>query len=273
MQDINVESESDRVQENLKSLEEKVVKGSNKENDILRKIWGKADIPKEDDILGKIWGKADILEEDILGKILRKADILEEDDILGKILEKINEMEREAESLEQSENRPLTEEEREYYKEKLGWDDALLDKLSIDKEGNLYLKTRNDGKEGTEGKNGVKYERKTVVVNGVEVSGVFPVFDSTYEAQLPKDKLKDSDAKQEKECNKQLKDAIENDPELESEFTDEQLEQIENGDTPDGYTWHHNEEEGKMQLVKTENHQQNGHTGGKVIWGGGSNNR
>ncbi len=52
-----------------------------------------------------------------------------------------------------------------------------------------------------------------------------------------------------------------------------QLEQIENGDTPDGYTWHHDAEAGKMQLVDTETHQKTGHTGGRSIWGGGTESR
>ena len=38
------------------------------------------------------------------------------------------------------------------------------------------------------------------------------------------------------ECNNQLKEAVEKDPELAKKFTPEQLEQIRNGDTPDGYT-------------------------------------
>ena len=49
------------------------------------------------------------------------------------------------------------------------------------------------------------------------------------------------------------------------------LEDIENGRTPRGYTWHHSEEPGKMQLVKTEDHDRRiggaAHTGGNSIWG------
>lgn len=45
------------------------------------------------------------------------------------------------------------------------------------------------------------------------------------------------------------------------------------GDTPDGYTWHHDAEAGKMQLVDTETHQKTGHTGGRSIWGGGTESR
>ena len=67
-----------------------------------------------------------------------------------------------------------------------------------------------------------------------------------------------------------MKNAISKDPEVAKKFTNEQLEQIRNGDTPDGYVWHHNEELGKMQLVKSDILAQTGHTGGRSLWGGGS---
>ena len=131
--------------------------------------------------------------------------------------------------------------------------------------------------EELEGKNhpetGVPFEKKEVVVDGVEREVVVPIFDSSFDAQLPEDKLTSSDSSQFKECNTQLKEAVDNDPELRGKFDDEQLEQIMNGDTPDGYTWHHDAEIGKMQLVDTETHQKTGHTGGRSIWGGGSENR
>lgn len=76
-----------------------------------------------------------------------------------------------------------------------------------------------------------------------------------------------------KEANSQLKNAIENDPEVRGQFTDEQIEQIEAGDTPEGYVWHHSEEAGTFQLVDSTIHAQTGHTGGRSIWGGGNDNR
>lgn len=120
---------------------------------------------------------------------------------------------------------------------------------------------------------GVPFEKKIITVDGRAFEVVVPIFDSKFDAKLPNDKLKASDADQFMECNKQLKEAIENDQDLREQFTPEQLEQIKNGDTPDGYTWHHDAEVGKMQLVDTRTHQLTGHTGGKVIWGGGSENR
>lgn len=119
---------------------------------------------------------------------------------------------------------------------------------------------------------GVPFEKRTVVADGVKKEAVVPRFDSIYDARLPKDKLTASDAVQFKECNKQLKEAVHSGCELRG-ITSEQLEQIKNGDTPDGYTWHHDADAGKMQLVNTDIHQLTGHTGGRSIWGGGSDNR
>ena len=169
--------------------------------------------------------------------------------------------------------RVLTQEERAHYKDTIGCSDKILDRCIIDDSGKIIIRTINDSKEGQESENGVRYEKKTIIVNGVEIEGVFPVFDSEYDTQLPEDKIKETDAKQNEYCNEQLKNEVENNPELAENFTPEQIEQIKNNETPDGYTWHHNEESGKMQLVKTEDHQANRHTGGKAIWGGGQENR
>lgn len=137
------------------------------------------------------------------------------------------------------------------------------------------IHTRNESLEGDRHPiTGVPFERKTVEdSDGNEVTGVFPEFDSDFDAQLPEDLYEASDKEQFAECNNQLKEAVEKDPELAKRFTPEQLEQIKNGDTPDGYTWHHNEEKGKMQLVDSDIHAKTGHTGGKTIWGGGNENR
>ena len=139
--------------------------------------------------------------------------------------------------------------------------------------GKIYLKTINESKEGQTGEDGVEYVRKTLDVNGIEVEGVFPQFDSAIDVQLPEEMIQGSDSEQAKYSNQELKDKVQSDPEFAKQFNAEQLEQIENGETPDGYTWHHSEDQGKMQLISTEDHQNNRHTGGKAIWGGGRENR
>lgn len=173
----------------------------------------------------------------------------------------------------ESEARPLTQEEKDYYKEKLGCSGSLLESATIDENGKIYLKTINESKEGQKGEDGVEYVRKTFEVNGVEVEGVFPQFESAIDVQLPEELAHAKDSEQARYGNQELKEKVQSDPEFAKQFNEEQLEQIENGETPDGYTWHHNEEPGKMQLISTEDHQNNRHTGGKAIWGGGKENR
>jgi hypothetical protein len=148
--------------------------------------------------------------------------------------------------------------------------DKILMEISIQR-----ISTRNEHLEGrAHPETDVKFVRKTVEdANGNEVEVVVPEFDSVYDVQLPEELYEASDKKQFDECNAQLKEAIENDPEFADKFTDEQLEQISNGETPDGYTWHHDAEKGKMQLVDSDTHAKTGHTGGKAIWGGGTENR
>lgn len=106
-----------------------------------------------------------------------------------------------------------------------------------------------------------------------EIKVVVPKFDFMFETTLPKNKLLASDREQFQECNSQLANAFNFDKKLVEKFNDTQIEQILDGETPDGYVWHHDAEVGKMQLVPFDIHQQTGHTGGRSIWGGGNNNR
>lgn len=171
--------------------------------------------------------------------------------------------------------RELTEEERQELKDKLGWSDEKLNKCTIDEDGVIHYKTDRSDLEGKTSENGVPYERKIIEINGVKIDGVFPKFDSAFDTALDPDNLKTKAYA--KECNAKLKEAIENDPELRSKFTEEQLKDIEEGRTPTGYVWHHNEEPGKMQLVKREDHDRAiggaAHTGGNSLWGADSVDR
>ncbi|MBR4023608.1 MAG: HNH endonuclease [Ruminococcus sp.] len=128
-----------------------------------------------------------------------------------------------------------------------------------------------DGK--THPDTGVLYERRTVTLGGKESEVVVPRFDSQYDATLPNDLIKSTDAVQFSECNAQLKDALNKSPELKAQFSEIQLSQIENGETPDGFVWHHEAETGRMQLVDENIHRDTRHTGGRAIWGGGSDAR
>lgn len=120
---------------------------------------------------------------------------------------------------------------------------------------------------------GVPFETKIVEIDGVKIEVVVPRFDSQIDVQLPKELYKASDKEQFDYCNEKLKEEIKKNPELRAKFDETQLQQIEDGKTPEGFVWHHNEEQGKMQLVDAETHQKTGHTGGKSLWGGGSDYR
>ncbi|MCT3758860.1 HNH endonuclease [Elizabethkingia anophelis] len=132
------------------------------------------------------------------------------------------------------------------------------------------LKTRNQSlKDQTHPKTGVPFKENTIVVDGKNVKGVFPVFDAKYKTILPDDLLKASDPKQFKSCTKKLAEDIEKNPILGKRFTEQQLKDIKAGNPrPEGLTWHHNEKKGVMELVDQEIHAKTGHTGGNNIWGG-----
>jgi hypothetical protein len=154
-------------------------------------------------------------------------------------------------------------------------EDLKLNYDSVYKEKAIEgIQTRNGYLEGEKHpETGVPFERKEVETTEGKKEGVFPQFNSVFDVKLPEDLEQATDREQFKHCNEQLKEELEKSSEIKKEFTSEQLEQIEENETPDGYTWHHSEETGKMQLVDSETHAKTGHTGGKSIWGGGSENR
>lgn len=165
--------------------------------------------------------------------------------------------------------RDLTDDEWQAVKEKTGWSDERRKKCTVDEDGVIHYKTDRCDLEGKTAECGVPYERKTIEYNGVIIEGVFPVFDSAFDTELPLEKYQSKEYAS--ECNAKLKEAVQNDPELRSKFTPEQLKDIEEGRTPTGYVWHHSEEPGKMQLVKKEDHDRTvggaAHTGGSALWG------
>ncbi len=86
---------------------------------------------------------------------------------------------------------------------------------------------------------------------------------TVFETVLDEEDWKKTDKEQFDICNQALKEAIENDPELAKQFTQEQLDQIMLGETPRGYTWHHSEKDGTMQLVPFGIHNITNHHGGR----------
>lgn len=139
------------------------------------------------------------------------------------------------------------------------------------------LDTINDDLNGYEHpETGVPFVEKTVdLPNGQVVEGTFPVFESDFSVIIAEELYLESDDVQFDIANDTLYQAIQEDPGLaqELELSNADVQALANGETPEGYTWHHNEEPGLLQLVDEETHEQTAHTGGRSIWGGGSENR
>ena len=110
--------------------------------------------------------------------------------------------------------------------------------------------------------------KKLKYSDGQMIQGVFPVFSSFADIDLPRDLYKAKFPDQQKYCLEQLQKKTR--PifgKYRKSFTEEQLDDIANGILPEGFTWHHNEKEGLMQLVDTATHDATGHTGGMSLWG------
>ena len=157
---------------------------------------------------------------------------------------------------------------------KNGMSPGVINDCKIGDDGIYRLKTKNESFADTvQPESGVEYVKKVVDIFGNKIEGVFPKFKSEFTTYLPENLLRATDKEQFDYCTSQLKEEIKKNPELRNKFSQRQLDQIEKGIKPSGYTWHHNEELGKMELVDSKIHGTASHTGGKALWGGGTANR
>lgn len=117
---------------------------------------------------------------------------------------------------------------------------------------------------------GVRFVRKQIKIAGKQLQVVVPQFESHYDAQLPEDMLTLPNPQQFREANRQLLNEIANNPELRAKFNQKQLADLARLQNPEGYSWHHAEETGKLQLVDSKIHEKTGHTGGRRFWGRGT---
>ena len=115
-------------------------------------------------------------------------------------------------------------------------------------------------------------EKRIELSDGRKLVGVFPEFDSCVDIQLPENLYKASFLDQKKYLIGKLKSMTDDSKQL-SELTkrlgQDAIDDIKAGVLPEGFTWHHNEQEGLMQLVDTAIHDATAHTGGMSIWGKG----
>lgn len=164
--------------------------------------------------------------------------------------------------------RDLTDREKQRLRN-IGMTSANIEKCKVDKMGAFHLDCRNSNMEGTRHPvTGVCFERKLISINDVKIEGVFPKFQSVTELRLPEKLYRATEGDQFRYLNARLREEVHNNPSLQDKFTEQQLQMIEKGYNPTGYTWHHNESCGTMQLVETAKHAATGHTGGDSIWGG-----
>lgn len=106
--------------------------------------------------------------------------------------------------------------------------------------------------------------------DGRKIMGTFPVFESFATIQLPENLYKSSSSAQLKYCYEELKKELKKPwSKLRDNFTAEQIEDILNDVHLESFTWHHNEQEGIMELVDSLAHSQAKHTGGMSLWGRG----
>lgn len=122
---------------------------------------------------------------------------------------------------------------------------------------------------------GVSFEMNTIEHNGQFIQDVFPVFNSQYDAHIPEDMYLASDNVHFRFANEQLIQELETDPMLANQMglTQTDIQGLANNITPEGYVWHHHEQPGVLQLVNEADHDATAHTGGRFIWGGGSEYR
>ena len=70
-------------------------------------------------------------------------------------------------------------------------------------------------------------------------------------------------------ATRDLRTTIETNPQLRSQFNSTQLQAIQSADAKiPGYTWHHHQDSGRMQLVDQTVHRRTGHIGGEAMSGG-----
>lgn len=122
---------------------------------------------------------------------------------------------------------------------------------------------------------GVAFERTELLVGEQTISDVFPVFEAAFTAHLEPTQYELPDAEHYAIANAQLYDAIKQDGAIGDiiGLSAEDKAALKDGQTPAGYTWHHHEQPGTLQLVNAQIHAQTEHIGGRVIWGGGLQNQ
>ena len=114
-------------------------------------------------------------------------------------------------------------------------------------------------------------------IPGVEVridSEGFPVFDVGIDVMMPYDRFGCSDNVQFRFCNREVANRVSADPVFRAALPPD-LQQLYSAafktNAPSGWVWHHHQDAGRMQLVRSRDHDavvvwRVSHTGGAAIW-------
>ena len=94
----------------------------------------------------------------------------------------------------------------------------------------------------------------------------FPKFKAYYTVKLRKKYWKESRERHFYIANKML--CEDNKAVKKLKLSRKQIQELKQYKTPSGYTWHHHQDAGMLQLVDSEIHEKTGHHGGYSIWGG-----
>ncbi|MET0110593.1 MAG: HNH endonuclease, partial [Candidatus Thiodiazotropha sp.] len=100
----------------------------------------------------------------------------------------------------------------------------------------------------------------------------FPIFDDVafYDTRLNINEFRSvSYQSQMRMATRDLRDQLNNNPQLRSMFEPDQLQAIQSGQANiPRLTWHHHQDTGRMQLIPQDIHRRTGHVGGEAISGG-----
>ena len=97
----------------------------------------------------------------------------------------------------------------------------------------------------------------------------FPIFDDVaqFDTRLPTSEFRNASYEtQMRMATRDLRSTLDSNPQLRSQFDSDQLASIQAGNKKiPGYTWHHHQDTGRMQLVPSDIHSRTGHIGGEAM--------
>lgn len=95
----------------------------------------------------------------------------------------------------------------------------------------------------------------------------FPVFEKIVTVNIPKKYWKKDRDVHFYQANKILYERLRKSATLKRKFNRRQISELKERQTPSGFTWHHHQERGRLDLVETKIHSKVPHKGGFSIWG------